>query len=266
MEIGEPNTDCNGPTRTRFRPKSTGNPIVKMTQHRSKYFLFGMHPSERRLGSGGLRSVVNFDFARVAVPSQRRKLLPNRAPDHSLERPSWHPCQLSDGMDAHLGQARFDGRSYSPHQLDWQIVKKIQLGSGIDDHQAVGFGYLRGNLREMLGAGHANRDRKTNLDSHTAPYRSCNLGRRAEKMGATCNIGEGFVDGDSFDERREIIKHVDGRIAKPLVVLEMTTDEDQLRTKLARPTPRHAAADSKGFSLVGCGQHNSAANSNGFAA
>jgi hypothetical protein len=91
----------------------------------------------------------------------------------------------------------------------------------------------------MLGAGHANRDWKTNFDSHTAPYRGCNLGRRAKKMGATRDIGEGFVDGDSFDERREIIKHVDGRIAKPLILLEMTADEDQLRTKLARPPPRH---------------------------
>ena len=145
-------------------------------------------------------------------------------------------------------------------------MKKIQLGSGVDDHQAVGFGHLRGNLREMLGAGHTNRDWKTNLDSHTPPYRSCNLGWRAEKMGAACDIGEGFVDGDSFDERREIVKHVDGRIAKPLVVLEMTTNEDQLRTKLARPTPRHATSDSECFSLVRCGQHNSAANSNGFAA
>jgi hypothetical protein len=40
-------------------------------------------------------------------------------------------------------------------------------------------------------------------------------GRRAEKMGATRDVGEGFIDGDSFDERREIIKHVDGRIAEP---------------------------------------------------
>src|SRR5262249_25891082 len=118
----------------------------------------------------------------------------------------------------------------------------------------------------MLGAGHANRDWKTNLDSHTAPYGGCHLGPRAGKMGAAGDIGEGFVDGDSFDEGREIIKHVDGRIAKPLIVLEMTTNEDQLRTKLARPPPRHAAADSECFSLVRCSQHNSAANGNGFAA
>src|SRR5262249_59787022 len=102
--------------------------------------------------------------------------------------------------------------------------------------------------------------------SHPAPYRSCDFGWGAEKMGATRDIGEGFVDGNSFDERREIKKHVDSSIAKPLVLLEMTTDEDQLRTKLTRPTPRHAAADSECFSLVRRGQHNSAANGNGFAA
>src|SRR5262245_22354046 len=62
------------------------------------------------------------------------------------------------------------------------------------------------------------------------------------------------------------MKHVDGGIAKPMVVFEMTADEDQLWTKLARSTPRHAAADSECFSLVRCGQHNSAANGNGFAA
>src|SRR5262245_9789476 len=102
-------------------------------------------------------------------------------------------------MDALLGQARLGGRTYSPHQLDRQIVKEIQLGSRVDDHQAVGFGHLRGNLREMLGAGHANRDWETNLDSNTAPYRSCNLGWSAKKMGAACDIGESFVDGESFD-------------------------------------------------------------------
>src|SRR4029450_12866780 len=266
MEIGESNADCNCPTRTRLRPKSTGDPIGKMTQRGSKYFLFSRLPSERRLGSGRLRSAVSLDFPRVAVPSQRCKLLSNRATDHPFERPSRHLCQLADGMDTNLGQARLGGRTYSPHQLDRKIVKEMQFGFGVDDHQAVGFGHLRGNLREMLGAGHANRDWKTNLDSHTAPYRGCNLGRRAEKMGATRYIGEGFVGGDSFDQRREIIKHVDGGIAKPLVVLEMTTDEDQLRTKLARPPPRHAAADSECSSLVRCGQDNSTANCNGFAA
>ena len=36
---------------------------------------------------------------------------------------------------------------------------------------------------------------------------------------------------------REIIEHLDGRIAQPLVFLEMAADENQLRTELARPPP-----------------------------
>src|SRR5262249_58264202 len=199
MEVGESNAHCNCPTRTRLRPKSTGDPIDKMTQRGSKYFLFGKLPSERRLGSGRLRSAVSLNFPRVAVPSQRCKLLSNRTTDHPFERPSRQLCQLADGMDIHLGQARLGGRTHSPHQLDRQIVKEIQLGFGVDDYQAVGFGDLRGNLREMLGTGHADRDWKTNLDLHPAPYRSCNLGWSAEKMSATRDIGEGFVDRDSFD-------------------------------------------------------------------
>ncbi len=57
-------------------------------------------------------------------------------------------------------------------------------------------------------------------------------------MGATRNVGEGLVDGDSLDERREIVEHLDGGIAQPLVVREMATDKDQLRTELARPPSR----------------------------
>ena len=38
--------------------------------------------------------------------------------------------------------------------------------------------------------------------------------RMIRERRATGDIGEGFVDGDSFDERREIMKHVDGCIAK----------------------------------------------------
>ena len=54
-------------------------------------------------------------------------------------------------------------------------------------------------------------------------------------MGAAHDIGEGLVNGDSFDEGREIVEHVDGGIAEPLIVLEMTAYKNQLRTKLARP-------------------------------
>ena len=69
-------------------------------------------------------------------------------------------------------------------------------------------------------------------------------------MGAPRDVGKGLVDGNPFDERREIVEHVDGSIAQPLVLLEMATDKDQLRTKLTSPPARHAAADSKGLGFV----------------
>ena len=85
-------------------------------------------------------------------------------------------------------------------------------------------------------------------------------------MGAARDVGKGLVDGNPLDERREIVEHVDGRIAQPLVVLEMTADEDQLRTKLARPPSRHAAADSECLGFVRSGKHNPAADGDGLAA
>ena len=78
--------------------------------------------------------------------------------------------------------------------------------------------------------------------AHVLAY---NLLRRAEEMGAPHAVGEGFVDGNPLDERGEIIEHVDGSITQPLVILEMATDKDQLRTKLTSPSSWHAAADAE---------------------
>ena len=70
-------------------------------------------------------------------------------------------------MDANLGQPRPRNRTHSPHQLDRQVVKEIQLGLRIDNHQPVRFGHLRGNFRQVLGARHADRDWKAKLCAHT---------------------------------------------------------------------------------------------------
>ena len=157
-------------------------------------------------------------------------------------------------------------RAHAPHQLDGQVVKEVQLGVGIDNHQPVGLGHLRGNFRQVLGARHADRDRKAKLRPHAAPDRACNFGRRTEEMGAPRDVGKGLVDGNPLDEGREIIEHLDGGIAQPLVVLEMAADKDQLRTELARPPSRHAAADPEGLGFVRSGKHNPTADGDGLAA
>ena len=60
----------------------------------------------------------------------------------------------------------------------------------------------------MLGARHANRDWQAKLPPHTAPDRTCNFVWWAEQMDATGNVGEGLVDRDPLDERREIVEHM----------------------------------------------------------
>src|SRR6516165_3815999 len=148
-------------------------------------------------------------------------------------------------MDANLGQPRPSHRPHSPHQLDREVVKEIQLGRGIDNDQPVWFGHLRRNFCEVLGACHADRDWKAKLCAHATTYCSRDLRRRTEKVGAPRNVSKSFVDGNPFDERSEIIEHIDGSIAQPLVILEMPANKDQLWTQLTGPPSRHTATDSK---------------------
>src|SRR5262249_50381288 len=140
-------------------------------------------------------------------------------------------------MDANLGQPCASHRPHSPHQLDRQVVKKIQLSLGIDNHQSVRFGHLRGNFREVLGACHADRDRKAQLCSNPPTYCSRDLRRRTEKVGAPHNVSKGLVDGNPFNERSEIIEHIDGSTAQPRVIMKMPSDKDQLWTTLTTPPP-----------------------------
>src|SRR5216683_3917557 len=128
------------------------------------------------------------DLPWITIPRERRQLLSGCAADYSLKRPSWHPRQLPDGVDANLGQPCPGNRAHSPHQLDRQVVKEIQLGLGIDNHQPVRFGHLRGNFREVLGACHTDRDWKAKLCAHTTTYGSRDLRRRTKKVTAPRNV------------------------------------------------------------------------------
>src|SRR5262245_51520269 len=102
----------------------------------------------------------------------------------------------------------------------------------------------------MLGARHADRDRQSEFFAHAASDRPRNVGRRAEEMGAARDVGKGLVDGEAFDERREVAQYLDRGIAQALVILEMAADENELRTEFARLPSRHAAADPEGFGFV----------------
>ena len=145
-------------------------------------------------------------------------------------------------------------------------MKEVELGVGIDNHEPVGLGHLRGDFRQVLGARDADRDRQAKLVSHAAADRACDVGRRTEEMGAASNVGKGLVDGDPLDEGREVIEHRDGGIAQPLVILEVAADENQLRAELARLPARHAAAHAEGLGFVRSGKHDTAADRDRLAA
>src|SRR5262245_23065653 len=113
-----------------------------------------------------MRTTPRLDFARIAIPGEGRELRSGRAPDDPLQRPAWRVRQLADGPDATLGQPCLGRWTYSPHQLDGEIVEEGKLALRVDNHEAVGLGHLRGNLREMLGACHPDRDRKANIGPH----------------------------------------------------------------------------------------------------
>ena len=206
------------------------------------------------------------DFPWITIPRERHQFLSDSAADYSLNRPSWHLRQLPNGVNTDLGKPCSSHRTHSPHQLNRQVVKEIQFGLRINDHQPVRLGHLRSDFCEVLGPRHADGDWKAKLCAHATAYGSRNLERWTEKVDTSSNVSKGFIDGNSFDERSEIIEHVDGSITQPLVILEMPPDKNQLWAKLAGPQPRHAAIDSKGLRLIRRSEHHAATDGDRFSA
>jgi hypothetical protein len=93
-----------------------------------------------------------------------------------------------------------------------------------------------------------------------------NFGRRTEQMGAARNVGKGLIDGNPLNEGRKIINYLDGRVAQPLVFLEMAGNKNELRAELARSSAWHTPADPAGPGFVGSGEDNSATDGDGAAA
>src|SRR5215471_7994928 len=124
---------------------------------------------------------MRLEFPWVVVPRQRRQLVPYRVAEQRLQRPPPKLRQLPNRADTDLGQPRLGDRAHSPHQLDREVVKEIELSLGIDDHQPVGFGHLRGDFREVLSARHSDRDWKSQLGPHAASNRFSNFSRRPKR-------------------------------------------------------------------------------------
>ena len=85
-------------------------------------------------------------------------------------------------------------------------------------------------------------------------------------MRAPCHVGEGLVDGDALDGRREIAQNSDRGVAEPLVFVEMSADKYEVGTELPRAPSRHAASYAEGPRLVGGRENDAAADRNRLAA
>src|SRR6516164_2305010 len=85
-------------------------------------------------------------------------------------------------------------------------------------------------------------------------------------MRAAGNVGEGLVDGDALDGRREIAQDGDGGIAEPLVFVEMSADKNEVGTELPRTPSRHAASYAEGPRFVRGREHHATAHRNRLAA
>ena len=209
---------------------------------------------------------MGLDFPRVPIPGQRPKLAADRPAEQSLQRLARCLGQLPDGQNPDLGQPGPGHRTDSPHELHREVVQKVELGVWLNDDQTIRLGDLGCNLGQVLGPGHADRDRQTDFCSNPGSDGAGHVGRRTEQMDRSANIGEGFVDRNPLDERGEVAHDVDGGIAEPLVLLVVAADELQVWAQLAGEAPRHAAADSKRLGFVGRRQHHSTADGNRFPA
>ena len=172
----------DGPPGRALRPQPRADPVGEVAEHRPDDLApRGFRPSAdcapteraRRWvriarGSWFQASAASFSPARTAEQA-------------GCQRPRRALRQLADGGDAALGESRPGRRTDAPHQLDRQIVQEGELGPGIDDHQPVGLGDLRGDLGEVLRARHADGDRQSRARRARgggSPRRSRPAGRR----------------------------------------------------------------------------------------
>ena len=81
-------------------------------------------------------------------------------------------------------------------------------------------------------------------------------------MRAPGHVGEGLVDGDPLDVRREVAQDGDGGVAKPLILVEMPADEEEVGTELPRAPSWHAASHAEGPCFVGGREDDAASDRN----
>ena len=87
----------------------------------------------------------------------------------------------------------------------------------LDDDQPVGLGDLRRDLGQVLGAGHADRDRQAELARDPPAQQGGDRRRRAEEVGRAGHVEERLVDRDALHRRRDVPEDVHDLVGEALV-------------------------------------------------
>ena len=158
--------------------------------------------------------------------------------------------EVADRPDAVLAQGRGRFRANAPQPGDRQRFEEDGLLAGWDDHEAVRFPKIRGDLGDELRRGDTDRCRQSNL----SPNRGLDLsGDRlaiAEERPRTGHVDECFIDRDRLDERAEPPEDRHDVAADRLVFRSIDRQEHSLRTESAGLSKRHRRVDPKGTRLV----------------
>ena len=140
-------------------------------------------------------------------------------------------------------------------------MEEIELLIRVDGDKAVRFGDLGRDLRQMFGAGDANRKRQPDLLAGSASHRISHLRRSAKEVDRPGNLEEGLIDRDALDDRGEVGQHGHHLVTEALVLTEIARHEAEARAQLAGPPPRHPTLNAEGLRLVGRGQHDASPDS-----
>src|ERR1700733_11177643 len=112
----------------------------------------------------------------------------------------------------------------------------------------------------MLRAGHAYRQRETDLVAYTSANGARYLSRCSKEMDSAGDIQERLIDRHPLDTRGEVGKNRHDIITELLVAVEAAADEQEIPAELAGPPAWHAAADAVAPGFVRCRQHHAAAD------
>jgi hypothetical protein len=115
----------------------------------------------------------------------------------------------------------------------------------------------------VFRAGHANRQKETDLVAYASADGSRYLSRCSEEMNGAGNIEECLIYRHTLDSRGEVMEDRHDIVAKLLVAAEVATDEEEITAKLAGPPPWHAAADAVASGFIRCRQYHAAAYGDG---